>query len=235
MEMFAEESFVPLGHVTLRVAEGPHPWHLAEIEAVEALWSREQIERPFLYNGTVIMHRSLTMHEGGITGTSHRVPYAVLLHWLNEQPAQADIWHVFGSPVIVSSDNALVLIRMAQNTAGAGRIVSPGGSLDPDDIRDGVCDVDGNMVREMAEETGLDLSRTRPEPQLIGWRQGHRVTVFRRFHFDRTAAEIAAAIEAHIASEADPEADAAVIFRDADGLSDAVPAHMQAMIRFQFR
>lgn len=234
MAMFAEETFVPIDHVTLRVADGPHPWQLAEHEAVEALWAREQVERPFLYNGTVIMHRGLAMQDGGITGTSHRVPYAVLLHWLAEQP-DADIWHLFGSPVIVSSDNALVLIRMAQNTAGAGRIVSPGGSLDLDDIRNGICDVEGNMAREMAEETGLDLKRTRPEPQLTGWRQGHRVTVFRRFHFDQTAAEIAAAIEAHIASEADPEAGAAVIFRDAGGLSDAVPAHMQAMIRFQFR
>ncbi|WP_110033230.1 DNA mismatch repair protein MutT [Hoeflea marina] len=235
MAMFAEDSFVPLDHVTLRLAEGPHPWQLAERDAVEALWARERVERPFLYNGTVIMHRGLAMQGGGITGISHAVPYAVLLHWLEAQPAEADIWHLFGSPVIVSSDQALVLIRMAQRTAGAGRIVSPGGSLDLADIRDGVCDVEGNMAREMAEETGLDLAHARAEPQLTGWRRGHRVTVFRRYHFDRTAAEIAAAIEAHIASEAEPEADAAVVFRNAGQITGAVPAHMRAMIRFQFR
>jgi hypothetical protein len=59
-------------------------------------------------------------------------------------------------PVIVSSDGAVIAIRMGQHTANPGRVYCRGGLAGSRTTwRDGYCDIDGNMAREVLEETGL--------------------------------------------------------------------------------
>ena len=102
--------------VQLGVDPAAHPWCLSEQPAIEAHWAREQVERPWLFNGTVMIHRGLRLEGGAICGASHRAPYAALLHWVKTQPT-ADVWHLFGSAVMLTSDGAMLLIRMAAKTA----------------------------------------------------------------------------------------------------------------------
>ncbi|MDP3526186.1 MAG: NUDIX hydrolase, partial [Hoeflea sp.] len=123
-----ENQVFSLDAVRLSVDPAEHPWRLVDQAAIEAHWAREQVERPFLYNGTILLHRGLRLDEGVISGISHRAPYAAILHWVKTQP-QADVWHLFGSAVMLSADGAMMLIRMAARTANAGKVYAPAGTL----------------------------------------------------------------------------------------------------------
>ncbi|MDF1609364.1 NUDIX hydrolase [Hoeflea sp. YIM 152468] len=219
--------------VRLRVDEGEHPWQTAEREAIAAHWAREQIERPWLFNGTVMMHRDLRLVDGTIAGTSHRAPYAALLHWVKTQP-EADVWHLFGSAVMLSSDNAMLLIRMAAKTANAGRVYAPAGSLDESDIRDGQVNVEGSILREAMEETGCDLTLAAAEKRLWCWRRGRRVAIFRRFRLGQPAALLVERIREHIRTDAEQEIEDVVVVRAPGDAGPTVTPYMQAMIDFHF-
>lgn len=231
---FAEGRIVPVDVVELSVDTSEHPWHAANRADVDAHWRREHAARPFLFNGEILMHRGLRLDEGRITGMSHVVPYANLLYFLSREARDGDIWHLFAVPVLVAADGGVLLIRMGGRTANPGRVYSPSGSLDAHDIRDGTCDLDGNMVREVGEEVGLDLGQATAEPQRFLHVSRQVVTVFRRFQFTDDAATIAARMEAHIGAQAESEVAAALVARSADDITDAMPAYMARMLRFHF-
>ena len=179
---------------------------------IAAHWAREQIERPWLFNGIVMLHRGMQLNGGVISGVSHRAPYAALLHWLKTQPA-ADAWHLFGSAVMVSSDGAMMLIRMAAKTANPGKVYAPAGSLDETDISDGHVDVERSIRREAMEETGIDLSGEAAETRLFCFRQGGRVAIFRRFQLSEPTAVLTEQIREHIRTDPEQEIEDVVVVR----------------------
>lgn len=233
MRTIPENRVFGIDAVRLIVDPAEHSWRMAEQAAIEAHWAREQVERPWLFNGTVIMHRGLRLEDGAISGVSHRMPYAALLHWVKTQP-EADLWHLFGSAVILSSDGAMMLIRMAARTANAGKVYAPAGSLDESDIRGGEVDVEGSIHREAREETGLDLSQAAAEKQLLCWRQGGRIAVFRRFRLNETADELAARVREHIRTGPEEEIEDVVVVRAPGDAGPTAPPYMRAMIDFHF-
>lgn len=233
MAAIPENRVFGIDAVRLSVDPAEHPWGQAERAAIEAHWAREQVERPWLFNGTVMMHRGLALEDGAISGVSHRAPFAALLHWVKSQP-EADAWHLFGSAVILSSDGAMMLIRMAAKTANAGKVYAPAGSLDDSDIKDGEVDVEGSIHREAREETGLDLSRAEAEKQLLCWRQGGRVAVFRRFRLDETADVLAARIREHVRTDPEQEIEDVVVVRAPQDAGPTAPPYMRAMVEFHF-
>ncbi|WP_322990287.1 NUDIX hydrolase [Hoeflea sp.] len=228
-----ENQIFGLDAVHLRFDPDEHPWRVAESEAVDAHWQREQRERPWLYNGTVMLHRGLTFEHGFISGVSHRVPFAALLHWLKIRP-EADVWHLFGSAVILSGDGAMLLIRMAANTANPGRVYAPAGSLDPSDITGDLVDVDGAIRREALEETGLDLTEAEAEGRLLCWRRGRMVSVFRRFRYAETAEQLVVRVREHVRTSAEQEIDDVVVVRAPADAGATAPDYMQALLAFHF-
>ncbi|AKH99649.1 hypothetical protein IMCC20628_00930 [Hoeflea sp. IMCC20628] len=228
-----ENQVFHLDAIRLSVDDAVHPWHEAERAAIEAHWAREQVERPWLFNGTVMLHRGLLLEDGVISGISHRVPYAGLLHWLKRQP-QPDAWHLFGSAVILSSDDAMLLIRMAALTANPGKVCAPAGSLDESDITGSAVDVDGSILREAREETGLDLSSAAAEDRLLCWRRGGLVAVFRRFRMAEPAAVLVERMREHIRTEPEQEIEDVVVVRAPSGAGPTVTPYMQALIDFHF-
>lgn len=231
--LIPENRVFGLDAVRLRLDAAEHPWQLSEQGAIARHWAREQVERPFLFNGTILIHRGLRLEDGVITGTSHMAPYAALLHWVKTQP-EADAWHLFGSAVMLSSDGAMLLIRMAARTANAGKVYAASGSLDESDVEGGLVNVEGSMLREAFEETGYDLSRSKPDRQLLAWRQGRRVSVFRRFRLDESASELTERIRAHIRTDPEQEIEDVVVVRKPGDAGPTVTPYMRAMIDFHF-
>lgn len=231
--MIPENRIFSLDAVRLGIDAGEHPWFVSERDAINAHWAREQVERPWLFNGTIMIHRGLTLEHGVISGTSYRAPYAGLLHWVKTQP-EADVWHLFGSAVILSSDGAMLLIRMAAKTANPGKVYAPAGSLDESDIKGNAVDVEGSISREAFEETGLDLAQAEAEAQLLGWRSGRHVSIFRRFRFADTAQALAERIRAHIRIDPEEEIEDVVVVRRPQDAGPTAPPYMQAMIDFHF-
>ena len=143
----SEGKVFELSSFHLRVLEGSHPWVLENEAAIERNWRQEVAANPHLFNGRMVFQRALSFQDGHIEGSAHMAPFASFLYWRRTGRGKGG-YHLFAVPMIVSADGAVMAIRMADTTANPGRVYSPAGSLDADDVKDGLCDLDGNMRRE---------------------------------------------------------------------------------------
>ncbi|GLR20529.1 DNA mismatch repair protein MutT [Ciceribacter naphthalenivorans] len=205
----------PVGGVRLRVLEGDHPFHLASREAAAANWQAEITANPALFNGRMVFQHRLSFFDGIVVGEGYLVPYSTFLWW-RRQPGGAGGFHVFGFPVIVSADGALIAVRMARHTANAGQVYFAAGSLDPNDIVEGYCDIAGNMAREVFEETGLNLAEAESDGRYFATYSGRRLTILRLFRFSLSSAELLERIAAHMAVDEEKEIAGAVAIHNAD-------------------
>ncbi|MCM2292798.1 NUDIX domain-containing protein [Allorhizobium sp. BGMRC 0089] len=204
-----------LHRLELSISTDEHPFHRDHADAARRNWVTEVAAKPALFDGKLILFNSLTISEGEIEGVGHVIPYSTYLFW-RKQPAPSSGYHLFGFPVIMSSDGALIAVEMASHTANAGMVYCPAGSLDPSDIVAGRVDVEANMRREVKEETGLDLVGARVDPFLYAYRRGRRVTVFRRFDLPLTSEEIFARITTHMETDHEQEIARPLAIRGAD-------------------
>lgn len=223
---------VPVTAIDVRLDPGPHPFEAQNAATIEANWQREVSANPALFDGTIVLLSEITYAGGKLAGRCHEVRYATLLHWRRSRPVGAE--HAFAHAALVSSDGALIAIRMAAHTANAGRVYFAAGSFEPFDFRDGRVDVEANMMREVREETGLDISATSRETGYHLFSRDGATVIFRRYFLAETADVIAARITRFVAGEAEPEIDGPVIIRDRENLPDGVMPYMKAIIDWHF-
>jgi len=224
---------VPVEVVDVRLDPEPHPFEVANAAAIEENWRLETRANPSLFDGTVVLLSRLAYDGGRFEGRCHAVRYATFMHWRRER-ANTAAGHVFAHAMLVSRDNALVAIRMATNTVNAGRVYFAAGSFEPVDFADGAADVDFNMIREVAEETGLDISSVPRGERYYALSTERGTVLFRRYFLEENADEIARRIEAFVAGEMDPEISGPVIIRGADDLPDGLMPHMKPLIEWHF-
>jgi 8-oxo-dGTP pyrophosphatase MutT (NUDIX family) len=205
----------PVEGVRLRVLDGVHPFHLANREAAEANWQKEIAANPALFDGRMVFQHRLLLQNGVVEGEGYVVPYSTFLWW-RRQPLGQGGFHVFAFPVIASADGALIAVEMAAHTANAGQVYCAAGSLDPYDIVDGYCDIAGNMMREVREETGLDLSQAATDGRFLAGYARRRLTLVRLFRFDLSADAILERIAAHMEVDEEKEIARAVAIRSPD-------------------
>ena len=228
-----EQIIFPVGRIQVEVSDAPHPFCLAHQAEIAANWDLEIAANPALFDGRMLLMRTLALKDGAMSGVCHIVPFSAFLLWRKTRPAGAAL-HLFGLPVIVSSDGAVIAIRMGRHTANPGRVYCAAGSLDPDDISDGHCDIDGNMAREVREETGLALSEATSVSAFHGLRANDTVTLFRVYRFAETAAVLIDRIAAHIAVDPEPEIDTALAIHTADPGQHPYPPFMPPVLEWVF-
>lgn len=229
-----ERLIFPVSRINVRVSREPHPYFLSHKAEIAANWASEVGANPALFDGSMLLMRTVEMREGVVSGECHVVPFSTFLLWRKTRPAGTAL-HLFGLPVIVSSDGAVIAIRMGQHTANPGRVYCAAGSLDPDDISAGYCDIEGNMAREVLEETGLPLSEAKTASGFHGLHDQDVVTLFRAYHFADTAAELIERIAAHIAVDPEPEIDTALAIRTADPGQHPYPSFMPPVLEWVFQ
>lgn len=223
----------PVEEVDIRFDPAPHQFELRNLDSIEANWVAEKAANPAYFDGTVVMHSTLSYRRGRLWGVCHPIRFATYLWWRRTVPDRS-AENTFAHAMIVSSDGHLVAIRMGGHTANAGAVYFAAGSFEPQDFPDGQVDLHGNMRREVLEETGLDLDEAEAEPvwhavaSLVG------TVIFRRYRFDRTAEQLAAAISSFVAGDPDPEIVGPVIIRRGETLPDTLKAHMVPIIRWHF-
>ena len=228
-----ENQMVAVDDVSLRLDPSPLPFEEAHHQAIAAHWVIEKAAQPALFNGRLLMFSQLSLQHRVLEGRCHLADYATLLYWRSIRP-HADVVHCFAHPALVSSDGALVAVRMGAHTANAGKVYFAAGSFEQDDLRDGVIDHVANMEREVMEETSLDLTRFGHEPDYHVLAMVTGTVIFRRYRLDMTADEAARAVEAHVADDPEPEIEGPVILRNAQAEPDGLLPHMQAFRDWHF-
>lgn len=219
--------------VDVRLLSEPSPFEVGNSEAIAANWERETAANPALFDGQVVLLSSLSFRDGKVTGLCHAVRYSTFLYWRRNSEASSSE-HCFAHAMLVSSDNALIAVRMGPHTVNAGQVYFAAGSFEPGDFRNGQVDLHYNMSREVAEETGLDISDAARAAGFLGYSAAGRTALFRRYDLPEKADDIAGRIRAFVAAEADPEITEPVIIRNTTELPDGLPQHMRAITEWHF-
>lgn len=226
-------TILPVDSVDVRLVPEQHPFERDNLPAIEENWLAEKAAKPAVFDGTVVLLSELAYRENRLVGRCHAVRFATFLYWRgNRSVSSAE--HAFAHAVLVAEDNALVAIRMGPHTINAGRVYFAAGSFEPDDFADGLVQVDANMIREVGEETGLDISNVPRGKRYHALSTESGTVVFRRYHYPEKADELAARIDRFVAADENPEISGAVIIRNAEDLPEGLMPHMKAIVEWHF-
>jgi len=167
--------------------------------SVSGRWAAMLEANPHIWDGRILGVSPPIMGDDGILRSEAREDaFSAFLTWREAGFPEMGIRNLFGSALVVSADGFLVLGLMGEDTANAGRIYPPGGSLEPRDVlEDGRVDVARSTEIELEEETGLKVADARLG-NLIAVLDGPRVSIGRAFHFNATAEELLTEIRGNL-------------------------------------
>lgn len=143
------------------------PWPLAmnAAGAIADHFRRRQTENPRFFDGEVLVLRSLVKRQATVLATFSRERFSSFLYWRDDPARDPAVRDGFVSAVVRSAEGHVLLGLTGAGTLNAHRLNVPGGFIDPRDIaNDGSIDIDGAATRELAEETGLDVTALQREP-----------------------------------------------------------------------
>jgi len=227
------DAIVPVRSAMVRLDPERHPFEKENASAIDENWRKETEKNPALFDGKVVLLSSLTYADGVLDGVCHIIRFATFMLWRKTRPL-GSAEHAYAHAMPVTSDNALILIRMAGHTVNAGRAYFAAGSFEPQDFRDGMADIDFNMIREVREETGMDLSACARDPSCHLRSSEGASVIFRRYYLDEPARVVAERIRAFVAAEEEPEIEGPVIVRGPSDLPADMALHIPSMIEWHF-
>lgn len=224
---------LPVDLVDVRLDPAPHPFETDNAAAIAANWQQEKALRPALFDGTVVLLSDLRYGANRLTGRCHAIRFSTFMLWRKLKPVTS-AEHAFAHAMLISSDNALVAIRMGGHTANAGKVYFAAGSFEPEDFRDGLVDLDYNMRREVGEETGFDLAQAEREERCYALSVESGTVMVRRYRMAETADVLADRIRQFVAADPDPEIAGPVVIRGMHDLPDGLMPHMLPLVEWHF-
>jgi 8-oxo-dGTP pyrophosphatase MutT (NUDIX family) len=229
-----EKTVIPIKSAIVRIDSAPLRYELQHNAAIASNWQRATTANPALFNGSFFMAEEAHLSVEAFEARYHRTRFATMMHWKantsNDKP-----WHIYGVGVIVSNDNKLIAGRMAPSTSAAGRIYFPAGSFDDDDVVGQYIDIEGNMHREVEEETGIVLPEAGKRDGNIHLVTANRnIALFLRHYFDLSADDLLERIRAHISSQVDSELDDITAISAAGEMGEATPLTFRTFADWHF-
>src|SRR5438094_4418482 len=192
---------------TLDLAVRPVVWPFAEERRaeIEAHFAEKQRERPKIWNGRVLLGRDAVFTDGHLAATYFETDFASFLAWRDWGFPDPAVFNGFGMGALRASDGAFALGVMGSHTANAGRVYFPSGTPDLDDVRDGMLDIPGSVMREVEEETGLTPAEYRAGAHWDCLSTGVAIAMIQILQVEMSGEELRARIEANLAAQLSPE------------------------------
>lgn len=214
----------------------PWSWPFAQEKRAEidAHFDTRRARTPDLWNGRVLLLRDFTLNDASLRGTFFETDFASFLAWRDWGCPPADAYNCFAMGAIRSREGAYLVGVMGGHTANAGSVYFPAGTPDPDDIAGDSVDLDGSVLREVKEETGLG---ERDFVVQQGWTaivRGPRIALMKTLQSTTPAHELRQRALAFLAREQKPElADVRVIASRKD-FDPNMPAFVTAFLSHEW-
>ncbi|KWV61107.1 hypothetical protein AS156_27100 [Bradyrhizobium macuxiense] len=211
------------------------PWPFADERRAEidAHFAAQQQANPSLWNGRVLLGRDPVFEGARLSAKYFETDFASFLAWRDWGFPDKEIFNGFGMGALLTSDGAFVLGEMGRHTSNPGRIYFPSGTPDLDDIRGDTVDIDGSVMRELEEETGLSAADCRADADWHCIYTGPALAMMRILRADMPGEALRARIEANLARQDDPELAAIHLVRSRADLNTAMPRFVTAFIETQ--
>jgi 8-oxo-dGTP pyrophosphatase MutT (NUDIX family) len=201
----SDASIVPIDRLDLRYA--PHRWQFAQArrDDIAAHFAMRRAAAPALWNGRVLLMRDHAIADGTLRGVFFETNFADFMAWRDWDCPDRDVVNCFAMGALRASDGAYLLGVMGAHTANPGRVYFPAGTPDPDDVRGDTVDLAANVMREVAEETGLTAPDFSVAPGWSAVGTGPRIALMKRIDVPHPAEAVRQTILRHLAADAEPE------------------------------
>lgn len=216
-----------------RLVVGDGTWAFADARQADiaAHWQRRTAESPTLFDGRIFLMERLRLAGETLEATFVETRFRNLLYWKDQGYPDDSVRDAFGSALIRSREGHVLLGRQAAGHINAGLAYLPGGFIDARDVAaDGGIDIEASIAREIAEETGLEAAALARVPGYHVTLAGPLVSIAAEFRSDLTSAELAEAIRAHIAGDAEAELADVVVVRSASDLDGLAMPHFARLL-----
>jgi 8-oxo-dGTP pyrophosphatase MutT (NUDIX family) len=225
----------PIDRVDLVVEPWSWPFATARRADIAAHFAALRVDRPKIWNGRVLLMRRCEIAGGTFRGACFETDYASLLAWRDWGWCDPHVWNGFSMGALRSADGAFLAGVMAAHTAYAGQVYFPSGTPEPADVGDGKLDLDANLRREVAEETGLTPDDFTAAPGWTAVFAGQRIALMKTLEVPLPAEELRRRILAHLARDAEPEfADIRIVRAPCD-LDPMMPDFVTAFLAHAWR
>lgn len=216
----------------VEITREPWSWRFALERRAEIDSHFAQILRAGMWNGRILLLNRYAICDGALRGNCFETDYASLCAWRDWGFPDRSACNIFAAAALRGADGGFLVGEMAPGTANAGMLYFPCGTPEPDDVAaDGMLDLEGNLTRELLEETGLAIDPCRCE---AGWtlvRDGGYLALLKLVTAPQTAEELHGRILHYIAGEKRPELTDIRIVRSAADFHPAMPRFVQAYLR----
>lgn len=151
----AGQPVIAVNRLELTYARQPWPFAAEHRAEIDAHFERVRAERAGIWNGQVLMMHHHRLERDALVGAFLPTDFASFLAWRDWGFPKAGVINCFSMGALRTSDHAWIMGVMAPHTSAAGKIYFPAGTPDLGDVVDGMVDLGGSVIREVAEETGL--------------------------------------------------------------------------------
>jgi 8-oxo-dGTP pyrophosphatase MutT (NUDIX family) len=211
-------------------------WPFAEEKCadIDAHFAAKKRETPQIWNGRVLLGRDPDFTGDRFRASYFETDFASFLAWRDWGFPDESVFNGFGMGALRCADGAFVMGEMGRHTSNGGRIYFPSGTPDLADIRGDAVDIEGSVVRELEEETGLTPSDYRAE---AGWYcvvSGAAIAMIKLLQVDCSGESLRDRIEAILARQSEPELSAVHLVRSVADLTADMPRFVTAFIAQQF-
>jgi 8-oxo-dGTP pyrophosphatase MutT (NUDIX family) len=230
-----EIPIIPVDRLALRFDR--EPWRFARERRAEidAHFAELQRNKPHLWNGRVLLLRSGEIAGGVVAGTYFETDFASFIAWRDWDFPDKTVRNCFPMAALRAADGAFLLGVMAAHTASAGHVYFPAGTPDPNDVAGEAVDLDGGVMRELTEETGLTGADVAPERGWTATPLGPRIALMKVMQAQQAAEPLRARILAFLATQAQPELSDIRIVRGVADLDPMMPPYVAAFLKSRFR
>ncbi len=216
----------------------PHDWEFGRDAAghIAAHWRERAAANPALFDGRVLLASRVetVVDAAGTTALDvdfFETGFSRFLAWRDFGFPDRAVFNCFSMPALRSTDGAFLLGEMGRGHSCAGQLYFPCGTPDRADIDGEMVDLARGMIRELVEETGLEVALRMFSPS---WRvvfDGQRVACMNIIDWPEPARALLRRVESHIAAESAPElAGARMIFAREELSDPRIPAFMAAFL-----
>jgi hypothetical protein len=231
-DQLAEGVVCRCGGIDVQLVSTRHPFETKFKSEIAENWKAELSNNPRLFDGRVTLASSVSLSGGILQGAMHEINFSTFLFWRKRRQSEA-CCHIFAFAVPVTTDDALVAVKMSGFTANPGRVYFAAGSFERCDFVDGQMDFVTNTHREVFEETGLSFEDVPHDDEFGLIRIGATVLIFRRYFLANDAEAVAQAIRQHVSADGEPEIEGPVVIRKGERPEGAL-RHMPVLLDWHF-
>jgi 8-oxo-dGTP pyrophosphatase MutT (NUDIX family) len=221
---------VPLERAVIKVEPWEWKFAVSRRAEIDRHFAARQQRQPALWNGRVILLKDYRIESGTLFGSSFETDFASFMAWRDWGFPDRGVFNVFAMAAVCAGDGGYLIGEMAEHTASAGRLYFPCGTPDPEDVADGMLDLDGSASRELFEETGIEIGTLVARP---GWtlvRDRNFIALIRRLTSADNARELRARVMRRLASVTQPEFSDIRIVRERNDLTAQMPQFVIAFL-----